>query len=89
VLVQVSDAHYRPWPGLSFDDCLPLAGDHLSVPVPWKDADALAKVVSQVRANVNVRVRLEFRLFQAELYAIHWHTDLGYGDTDVVIPNLA
>ena len=73
VWVQVSNAEFKPFDGYTFDDCIPLSGDDVNAPVRWKDGRTLDRFV-------NDWVRLEFKLFQSQLYAIHWDFRIQYGD---------
>ena len=59
--------------GLLFEDSVPLIGDEASAEPRWKSAQTLARYV-------NDWVRLEFRLYQAQVYAIHWDFRIQYGD---------
>jgi hypothetical protein len=60
VLVQVVGPDDKPLPGMSYADCAPIIGDHLGVPVRWKQP------VAALRGKP---VRLEFSLRQAHLFA--------------------
>jgi hypothetical protein len=63
----------QPIAGLRFEDCVPLSGDHTATAVQWKDGRGLDEFVDQ-------GIRLEFKLFQARLYALHWDFRICYGD---------
>ena len=73
VLAQISDPHGRPIPGYGFEDCVPLTGDKLAAPLRWKERGDASKLIGK-------HVRLEFRLFQARLYAVRWEAEPWYGD---------
>ena len=60
-------------PGFGFEDCVPLTGDQACGEVQWKNGKNLDELVGKW-------VRLEFQLFQARLYAIHWDFRIQYGD---------
>ena len=62
-----------PYPGFSFDDSEPLSGDELDAPVRWKGGKNLAELVG-------AGVRLEFKLVQAQIYAVHADFNIHYGD---------
>ena len=63
----------RPHEGFSFDDCIPLKGDETDAPVRWKNGRTLDELGDKY-------VRLEFKLFQTRLYAVHWDFQIRYGD---------
>ena len=73
VLVQISDPYCKPIPGYSFADCIPLTGDELAAHPRWKKHADVSELIGK-------QVRLEFRLFQAELYAVRWDSKPYYGD---------
>jgi hypothetical protein len=52
-----------PLPGYTFDDALPISGDHLFAPVRWRGHEDLSEWVGKP-----VRVEVEMR--EAELFAI-------------------
>ena len=76
VLVQISDPDRKPIPGYSFEDCIPLAGDELAARPRWKEREDASKLIGE-------HVRLEFKLFQAELYAVRWDSQPWYGDLPI------
>ncbi len=55
----------RPIEGYTFDDCQPIAGDHLNTPLTWKGGADLSHLQGQT-------VRLRFDLYKADLYAIRF-----------------
>ena len=73
VRVQASDGRNQPYPGFSFDDCIELRGDETAGAVSWKDGRGLEEFAGKP-------VRLEFQLFQAQVYALHWDFRIRYGD---------
>ena len=73
VWVQASDSRFRPLPGFSFDDCIPLCGDDTAAVPQWKDGKSAADLMGKA-------ARLEVKLFQAQVYAIHWDFHIQYGD---------
>ncbi|MAE66783.1 MAG: hypothetical protein CMJ18_21145 [Phycisphaeraceae bacterium] len=76
VRVQACDIDFKPLDGFAFDDCISLEGDELHAPVRWKNKTP-DDLIGQV-------VRLEFELFQAQLYAVRWSCDhLVYADGPV------
>jgi len=76
VLAQISDPQGRPIPGYGFGDCVPLTGDELAAPLKWKERGDASELVGE-------HIRLEFRLFQARLYAVRWEAEPWYGDFPV------
>lgn len=54
-------------PGFSFDDCVPITGDHVHAPVHFKNA----KLASIPR---DLPLTLRFELNRAEIFAYEWHT---------------
>ena len=76
VWVQASNAAHEPFPGFTFEDSIPLAGDDVAGRPTWKGG----KTIDQF---VNEWVRLEFRLYQARVYAIHWDFRIQYGDAPI------
>jgi len=71
--MQVSDSKFNPLPGFSFDDSIPFSGDDIEVIPRWKGGKSAADLRGR-------NIRLEFRLFQARVYAIHWDFQIQYGD---------
>ena len=73
VRVQVCDRQHQPLPGFAFDDCVELRGDDVAAKVAWKEGKTLAQFVGE-------QIRLEFQLFQAQVYALDWDFQIRYGD---------
>lgn len=71
VLVQITDSKRKPLPGYSFADCLPLQGDKIKGEVHWKKHKDLSDLVGKP-------IHLEFRLFDARIYAIRLDCNLWY-----------
>ncbi|MBI3945360.1 MAG: hypothetical protein HY321_05540 [Armatimonadetes bacterium] len=69
--VQALDAAYAPVPGYTFAECSPLTGDEIEGGVRWKSRADLSPLAGQ-------RIRLEFRMADARLYAIRSDCKLGY-----------
>lgn len=95
VWCQLSDQNYKPLDGYSFEDCVPLTGDEVSATPRWKTktleeipgkyldpAGRPAHLLSPDLLNrEDIKyLRLEFKLFQARLYAVHWNCCIKYGD---------
>ena len=59
----------RPVPGLGLEECRPVRGDGLRLPVVWGDAGRTARALSGLEGRV---VRLEFRIRQAHLFAFEF-----------------
>jgi len=59
-----------PIPGYSFDDCIPIVGDHTAVAVRWKEHPDLSELIGRP-------IRIEIQAFEAELYAVRLDC-LGY-----------
>ena len=55
----------RPLPGRSVDECVPLAGDSLSMPVKWKTG-------RDVSAHAEKPTRLHVELTDAELFGFQF-----------------
>ena len=73
VLVQVSDVERKPIDGYAFADCVPLEGDEIHGAVRWKSGKDLS-------AFHGKRIRLEFRMVVARIYAVRvpcewWYTN--------------
>ncbi len=85
IWVQASHSHTTgpdtsgPYPGYSFDDCEPLSGDDIRAPVRWKNGKTLTELVG-------AGVRLEFKLCQARVYAVHGDFQIQYGDPIIERP---
>lgn len=73
VRVQVSNKSHQPISGFSFEDFVELRGDDTSSAVSWKEG----KTIDDFIGN---EIRLEFQLFQAQIYAIDWDFQIRYGD---------
>lgn len=69
-------AEWKPIPGYAFEDCVPLVGDEIYARVRWKSRADASEVVGQ-------HVRLELKLFQAEVYAVRWDAQPWYGDLPI------
>jgi hypothetical protein len=65
--------HPEGYPGYTYEDSIPMTGDHAAGEPKWKNGKSLAALAGQW-------VRLEFKLFQAQVYAIHWDFQIQYGD---------
>jgi len=63
VRIGLLDEDSRPLPGRSVEDCLPIVGDFLDVPVKWKGGNDV-----KVRAGKSMRLRVE--MTRAELYSL-------------------
>ena len=72
VLVQVTNSKRKPLPGYSFSDCIPLTGDKIHGNVRWKRHKNLSNLVGKP-------IRIEFRLFDARIYALRLDCNLWYG----------
>ena len=66
--VEVLDEQFRPVPGYSGDDCVPLREEGLRQPVVWKDRDALP--ASGEAFRLKVRYGSGLRPEDARLYAL-------------------
>ncbi len=78
IRVQASDLHFNPIEGFTFDDCVPLQGDELHAPVRWKSK------TSQDLVDMGQSCRLEFEMFEANIYAVRWTCEyLDYADQPV------
>ena len=73
VRVQISNSEHKPFPGFSFADSVPLVGNEIAARPTWSSGNSLHQFV-------NEGVRLEFQLFQAQLYALDWDFRIQYGD---------
>ena len=80
--VQILDADNKPVPGFSFDDCLPLRGDDIRLPVRWRAHADLSAVMD------GRRIALEIRFTSGRLYAINLHCSHWYTNTKEPIPRL-
>ena len=68
VTVEVLDEQFRPLPGYSGDDCVPLREPGLRQPVTWRDRNTVRGIEGPFRLKVNFGgVRLE----DARLYAVY------------------
>jgi len=72
ILVEIADAsndnrrfHSPPIPGLSFEDCDSITGDHISKTVTWNGRSDLSKLIGKP-----VRIRLKMR--RAKLYSLRF-----------------
>jgi hypothetical protein len=73
ILVQVTDLERKPFPGYTFEECTPLKGNEINGKVSWKKKKDLSPFIGQ-------RIRLEFRMIDARMYAIRlscgpWYTN--------------
>ena len=59
-----------PVPGYTFEDCIPIAGNHLNVQVHWQEHADLSQFIGRP-------IRIEIQAIEAELYAIRLDC-LGY-----------
>jgi hypothetical protein len=66
----------KPIPGFSFEECIPLTGDELYAQPRWRNDPDCASLIGQ-------HVRLELKLFQAQLYAVRWDVQPWYGDLPI------
>lgn len=71
VLVQLSSPDWKPIPGFSFDDCMPLVGDEVRGKVRWKRRSNVKKLVGRP-------LRVEVKLLDARLYAVCLDCGLWY-----------
>ncbi len=65
--------HPEGYPGYTFEDSIPMSGDNPVAEPKWKSGKNLTALAGQW-------VRLELKLFQAQVYAIHWDFNIQYGD---------
>ncbi len=52
-----------PIPGFSFEEAIPICGDHLRAPVRWRNRDGLAELIGRP-------VRIEIQAVEAEIYGL-------------------
>ena len=78
--VQVVDAKNCPVPGFTFDDCEPLRGDDIRMPVRWREHRDLTAVMD------GKRIALEIRFSSGRLYAINLHCSPWYTTSLKPIP---
>ena len=71
VKLQLSKSNGQPYEGFSFSDSVPMTGDELAAQPQWNSGKKLQELVGQW-------VRLEFKMFQAKLYAYRWDCTLHY-----------
>ncbi len=74
VLVQITDFKRKPMKGYTFADCVPLSGDKTDAPVRWRKHNDLSGLLGK-------RIRLEFRMRDARLYAFRLACKLWYTNT--------
>ena len=74
ILCQVVDVEWKPVPGYTFSDCVPLHGDEIFGKVRWKKRRGLAALIGK-------RVRLIFRMISARIYAFRCDCGLWYTNT--------
>ncbi len=66
--VELLDLRFRPIPGYSGDDCVPLSESGLRQPVRWRNQSSLARFDHPIRVRINWRgIRPE----DAQLYAVY------------------
>ena len=70
VLTQVTDEAGQPLPGFAFEDSVPFEGDGVAVRPRW--------VEGRLGELVGKPCRLEFKLFNARLYAFRWQCQVYY-----------
>lgn len=60
----VSETDKKPIPGYAYDDCEPITGDHLEVPVRWKGKDALPMVpiIAEIEITKGTLYAFDFTL---------------------------
>ena len=80
--VQVRDAKNVPVPGFTFDDCLPMTGDNIRMPVRWRDHQDLKALMN------GKRISLEISFSSGRLFAINLHCSPWYTTTKKPIPHL-
>lgn len=73
VWVQVTNSEHQPFEGFTFDDSVPITGDQPNALPQWTSGKRIDQFVNQ-------GVKLEFRLFQAQVYAIDWNCHYQYGE---------
>lgn len=73
VRAQVCDTQCRPLPGYTFEDCAEIRGDGPAVRPAWKQHADLRAAMDLLKGNGWLAgwARLQIRLDQAELFAIH------------------
>ncbi len=54
--------------GYSLADCVPVSGDHIDVPLTWKNGSELEKFQGK-------KVRLHFEFYKADLYSVRFEKD--------------
>ena len=74
ILVQITDIYRKPLPDYSFYKCIPLKGDEIDGKVCWKKKKDLSGLIGKP-------IRLEIRLFESRLYAIHGDFSFWYTNT--------
>lgn len=75
IRVQVRDLHGRVTPGFALDNCMPVVGDGLALPVQWRDQqDGTKGKVRQLTSFDAQVVQLEFEVQQAALYGFSIET---------------
>jgi hypothetical protein len=65
VRVELQDQAGKPLPGFGIDNCIPLSGDGLALPIQWRDSPDLSQHAGQ-------QVRLRFELKNGALYAFQF-----------------
>ena len=69
VLVQASDCTRRPLPGYTFEECVPITGDHLEAHARWRQHRDLRHLIGK-------NIHIEFKLLDASLYAMRLDANL-------------
>ncbi len=73
VWVQATTSEHKPFPGYTFEESIPLTGDQTDGIPKWTSGKTM-------QSFVNEGLKLEFKLFQAQVYAIHWNCHYQYGE---------
>jgi len=71
VKVQISKSNGEPYEGFTFDDSIPMTGDELEATPQWTSGKKLDELTGKW-------LRIEFKMFQAKLYAYRWDCTLHY-----------
>ena len=74
VRVQIADEQGQPIPGFTFEENAPLCGDETHAKVRWKRRSSLRSLLGQA-------IRLQFRLYDARLFAVRMDCGLWYVKT--------
>jgi hypothetical protein len=65
VKIQICDQSCVPLSGFTYEDCLPVTGDHLRATVRWKENNSLAELFKKQEW-----VKLQISLENAELFSL-------------------